>query len=847
MHQIVKLGVLSAMLVVALPQVRPLHVAPPTNLASADAEFAGEVSNGLLRDVARLPLETVRPEELALAIARLSGEFDAPARFDILRRAAEAPADTFVAALEAVAEATSWTDGDNVAGRDESISAAKERITRLGREDAAAATWHLEQLERATGRRQTDDEWRVTIEGIIGRFPGTETARSLEVLRFTNVYPYEKQIEQLETFARARPRSVEAARAWYEIGFQLGSNMGTSGERVNRADHLMKAIAVATELQAGAYPPNRWSDQAVPLVTGFFISERHPLGPQDIDRCLDGFRDFIGRNLQGSPSDQFAYVIDHTIRDLCQRKGAGAECVDGFVASLDAPDHHDGARFVAAMRQASLARAAGQPSDRMAFDRAVAQLTALARDGGEAFRRRAQSELAALLLFGRDYTRASAAYRRLLEIDADNPWNWIVVLRLGQALEGTGDWSAAETAYVDVLKRGGAVKAARVVAHERVARLAERRGDFARALAEHQEALENWEPSFGEGISWQRAERNDPAHPEPWRDDFTQIDLDRQVRALRESLSVEGGEAFERIRPRGSRPDWATVRDAADRVVGEYRGKRVAAQAYELSSQARFELALEWYAAGDREAALAWLVALAQRSRGPFVFGARLALAADMAFAGRKAEAERQTRQVLQDWARHSAQDSSPVDPLVRDIVGIRSAVMLPDGGGIYGARDWNAYSWPMTPPPFAVVDRTVTVRLASGDLTEVIVPPAMLPSRATISLRPGDVGIFASVVSRIGGAETRAPRGASETPNQPIGRSMEIVDLWGKLFPCRPGHWGGWEFFTYPQAPEIDFLDAARTKALARVVIGYSGATVALEKQGGIWVATKIDRFWVT
>ena len=45
----------------------------------------------------------------------------------------------------------------------------------------------------------------------------------------------------------------------------------------------------------------------------------------------------------------------------------------------------------------------------------------------------------------------------------------------------------------------------------------------------------------------------------------------------------------------------------------------------------------------------------------------------------------------------------------------------------------------------------------------------------------------------------------------------------------------------------QIEFVNADATRAAARVTIGYSGATVMLEKIDGRWVAKELVGFWVT
>lgn len=102
-------------------------------------------------------------------------------------------------------------------------------------------------------------------------------------------------------------------------------------------------------------------------------------------------------------------------------------------------------------------------------------------------------------------------------------------------------------------------------------------------------------------------------------------------------------------------------------------------------------------------------------------------------------------------------------------------------------------------------------------------------------------------ILRRLGGTKTREPRAVMETPNQPIGPSLEILALWKKFFPARQGHWGGWVLRSYPIITRIEFLDEAHTRAAARVTIGYSGCVVVLEKRGDDWIAASLTGFWIT
>jgi hypothetical protein len=62
-----------------------------------------------------------------------------------------------------------------------------------------------------------------------------------------------------------------------------------------------------------------------------------------------------------------------------------------------------------------------------------------------------------------------------------------------------------------------------------------------------------------------------------------------------------------------------------------------------------------------------------------------------------------------------------------------------------------------------------------------------------------------------------------------------------------RQGHCSRLMFETFPEITDITCLDAARTKAAARVTIGYAGGTVMLVKEGGVWRATELTGLWVT
>src|SRR5262249_23218169 len=106
---------------------------------------------------------------------------------------------------------------------------------------------------------------------------------------------------------------------------------------------------------------------------------------------------------------------------------------------------------------------------------------------------------------------------------------------------------------------------------------------------------------------------------------------------------------------------------------------------------------------------------------------------------------------------------------------------------------------------------------------------------------------ILTQVMTKLGGAKVRPWNDPRDTPNRPIGTALGVLAFWNRFFPARGGHWGGWVLETYPQIDEISFTDAARTRAEAKVTIGYAGCTVVLEKRGGDWKALALKDEWIT
>jgi hypothetical protein len=285
-------------------------------------------------------------------------------------------------------------------------------------------------------------------------------------------------------------------------------------------------------------------------------------------------------------------------------------------------------------------------------------------------------------------------------------------------------------------------------------------------------------------------------------------------------------------------------------------GRSVTRSTRRLLHRARLESALRL--AGierpDRDTDGADL-ALRQLEGEPHDFGvtaAAIARASILAGVGRVSEADTVMRGALDAHLGFQRSQLAPAPAsgtLEADLLAIRTLVYQPLGSGIFtkAERSWNAFKWPASLPEFLVVNPDVRVKLAGGD-TRIVSLVQLLPGLSEVLLlRNEDQAMLTSIVRELGGSRQRPARSIMETPNRPAGQAMEVGAFWNRYFPVRPGHWSGWVFDTYPQITEVEFIDAERTRAAARVTVGYSGCTVVLVKEGGVWRATELVNFWIT
>ena len=445
----------------------------------------------------------------------------------------------------------------------------------------------------------------------------------------------------------------------------------------------------------------------------------------------------------------------------------------------------------------------------------------------------------------------------------ESSYAWVAALRAAECAADMGDWKTAAAEYRTAASTYAATAIARVLAQTHAARALEALNEFGQAQAEYRRAVEGWDDCLGPRLSigTQRRARRSADMLEMLRDpaEVTRLALEARLSQLTRTLAAPGGAVLEQGRwlaDNGKRKEAAAL--LSDFPKRFPRSANLAEAQY-VAHKARLYDALDLLNVEGEANEAAGIAALDVLAREPHDFpvtASKIARACVMWKQAHGQEAESLLRAALAERVRRQPVQE-PKTALEKDVAAIRTLLFLPTGGTPYsGARGWNAFSWPAALPPFVMTSATTTVKETGGRTVEVTLYQPYPGLDNAILLDADGLAFFSELMNKVGGTKKRpwtvdpqrdSQRGFQETPNQPVGPSVNVLAFLNKLFPGRPGHWGGWEFLTYPQITEIEFTDEKRTKARARVTIGYSGCTVLLENQDGAWKAAGTTSMWVT
>lgn len=732
------------------------------------------------------------------------------------------------------------------------VEDARKQLSRLPKEEAARAERQLLMSDRQPSLAKPP-VFADTLRAFVDQYAGTEAALLTEIDVMVFGLPIRECLEALDRFVRDHPGTIAAAKALHQKGFQLGSGNVYPEIEARGADptpRFFQVLDIVTELESGRYPPCEWVERAPTLVSTFYAyNPTYATG--SIDRQLDAYKEFARTHF--ALTDQYPLgtgagdIITTKMFDLFKRNGEWIAGVDRVLTEFEReiPD----VAAVQYLRAVFYMRCMneGCPGERAAFyQKAVESLARLQAQGTGLHHRKALATLASLYFSERDYANARDDFKKYVDAYPDTAWTWVAALRIGQSDEALGDWQAAVDSYLAAGSRHASVPVARVLGHAYAARAYEALDQFDQALREYQSALAGWDNDYGPAYSLYVRYRSKPDEPLRRLDDPVVVrqSLPGKIAQLKTSLSARGGVLLERGRwlVEHGRPGEALA--PLEQFLTQSPQSSALPEARYLVHRARLGEALELAdvqsARRDEAAALAQLDVI---TRDPYdfgVFAAKIAKASILWTRGASAEAEALMLAALREWYdQQGSQRQRPRKNIESDIADIRNLVIRPNGDGVLSSFAGNTFATRRrSPVPFVIVNPNVSVKLSNAQITRQLVYQSLPNVDQLLFLTSEQQAVLTTIVAKLG-SDPRPDRTAS---------SIDILNLWKKFF-LAERRLGGVvvdnypriAFETFPIIADIEFLDAKRSKAVVRVMVGSEFGAVILEKAGGIWTARRL------
>jgi tetratricopeptide (TPR) repeat protein len=597
----------------------------------------------------------------------------------------------------------------------------------------------------------------------------------------------------------------------------------------------------------------------------FFVSDTPPprYSPANLDRAIETYADFVRTHLQMpnallSIDNSLGYVIASKMGNLYQLKGDRVGGIERFLDDLEKTASDPASVQLFRAQYYAHQSSAGPEADRasMAVKARATLATLVSANRGDASRH-ALAFAAAFDYYGRDYARALPEYRQFVLRYPSSSWAPIAALRIGECYEQMKDWRKASAAYDEAATTFANDAYARVLGGAFASRTLDAQGRFDDSLSAAKTALNSWDADYGFEYSIRSPQAPLPgAITGPVVDTLrvTRDDLAARVATLDHDLRQRGGRLLARGRWQLDQNQFTEAINTLTTFLKQEPRSSALAEVRSLLHRAQLESALDLAAVEgvhyDPPKALAALDAITKEPFDSFIATAAVAEAALKLIQGQSSEAEVLMGKTLESWvtAQRDLNRQPPTSGIDADVADIRQVVFRPLGDlPIYNGTGWNAFKFPSALPRFIVLRADIQVKTSDGQVGRHTVYQSFPDLDHVLLLKSDELSLLARLLTTIGGTKRRAWTHAMETPNQPVGDSMQILSLFGRFFEARPGHWGGWELETYPQVTQIEFVNTERTKANALVTIGYSGATVVLEKVDGKWRAVRLTNQWIT
>ena len=586
--------------------------------------------------------------------------------------------------------------------------------------------------------------------------------------------------------------------------------------------------------------------ERAPGLVAFFFAHDPTYAPGSIDRLLAAYKEFAKTHFDPLGSGT-GYIITTKMFDLFNLSGEGVAGVERVFTELERemPD----VAGVQYLRTVFYLQSRWKPGgEGFTFSRkAIESLRRLQSQGNGLYHRKALATLASLYFSERDYRNARDHFRKYLKAYPDTAWAWVAALRIGQSNEALGDWRAAVDAYLTAASKYSSVPFARGLGRAYAARGYEALGQFSAALREYQAALTGWDTDYGQTYSLHITQRARPNQLSVARDhpDVSITALPERIARLKNSLSVPGGALLERGRWLVEHGRHEEALASLDQLLTRHRLSPAVAEARYLSHRARLGSALELAdPANSKRNDAAAIVQLDLITRDPYDFGvcaARIARASIIWRLGMPG-ADSMMTTALNEWYEHqAAQRETPRDAIEQDLADIRDVVIRPTGDGILKGWAQNTFARRRSPAGFVVLNPDISVRLAGAQTDRLSVYQPLRGVDRLLFLNDEQQAVLTAIVAKLG----RTPE-----PDQPA--KIDILGFWNRFLPAERQFGAISEnvlsilFETYPIITELEFLNAERTKAAARVRVGHEGGTIVLEKRQGVWTAQALVNMWI-
>jgi len=694
------------------------------------------------------------------------------------------------------------------------------KLARLPREDAA---WLARQTMRIDPRPVIGTSSRARHTAFIEDHAGTEAAllEQAEILGSTSTSP-----EAFDAFIRDHPGTVAGAQALYYKARYLASHALHHEDPLPRLRLLLETV---DRLEHGGYPPSEWIERGRQTVGSFSLAEPR-FEPGSVEGMLALYRTFLRSHFaldDESPLDiGDGHIVGRQMAALFENVGEGFAGVERTTRELEGEiAEPQAAAYLRGLVYLDRLNANGfqhpGPSVLGATERARILHAATETLGSLAgsdnrYQSRALMALARLSFEQHDYRLAGERYGSYVLQFPGSDAAWLAALRNAQCAEALGDRAAAIAAYRGAAQRFPATPAS-TLAQAAIGRLAEMDERWDAAREAYERALRTWHLAYGTDATlavppWSAAVRRTATV----RDLYTNKEaLRRRVAQLKASAAAPGGGLLERGRWLIGERRWDAARATLEDLEATYPASRFATEARCLEHLARFERALDL--AGEDAASRA--VALQELDRVgsepyDFVVTAAAIARASIGWQAHEPDADERMKAALEGWRDRQPRPVRPATNAIdREVTAIRNTVAAT-------SRDEHH--------PFTIISADVPVLLPDDD-TVTVSTFEPIPGRENALLASSaQLGLIDDIVEKLG------RRG--------------LPEWWNRFFAAGPAGWGAFSVRSYPHIWRLEFIDAARTHAVARTAInGNEGESVVLEKRAGTWTIVRTTDRWIS